>query len=115
MKKVTGLIIPFLVTHILCCGAILYFLWSSGLLVLIAREGRGKTYLFPILIVGLVFFWLHQKHKKTCHLKGRLGRGDQIINLIFFLTFYMTMSLIFIVYIFIPWWIPGYDGGLILP
>ncbi|OGD71929.1 hypothetical protein A2703_00915 [Candidatus Collierbacteria bacterium RIFCSPHIGHO2_01_FULL_50_25] len=115
MKKIVGLVIPFLATHVLCCGALLYFLWSTGLLISIAREGRSRVYFLPIFIIGLVFFWLHRSHKKACHLEGHFRWGDRVVNFLFFLTFYLMMSLVFIVYVFIPWWIPGYDGGLILP
>jgi len=88
MKKIVGLVIPFLATHVLCCGALLYFLWSTGLLISIAREGRSRVYFLPIFIIGLVFFWLHRSHKKACHLEGHFrwgGSGRQFPFLFDFL------------------------------
>mgnify|MGYP001580419232 FL=1 len=102
-------------THLICCGALLYFLWSSGLLLVIAREGRSRVFLIPILVIGLIFFVIHRNHKKACKADGHFDLADKILNFLFFLGFYVMISLAFIVYIFIPWWIPGYEGGLILP
>src|SRR3989344_2071506 len=118
MKKVfklAGGLVPFLATHFLCCGALLYFLWSSGLLLVFAREGRNRIFLIPILAIGLVFFYIHRSHKKACRAEGHFGWADKILNFFFFLGFYIMMSLAFIIYVFIPWWIPGYEGGLLLP
>ena len=113
--KVVGGIIPFLATHLLCCGELLYFLWSSGLLLVLAKEGRSKVFLIPILAIASVFFVLHRKHKKACAIEGHMPLADKLLNIFFFLSFYLLFSLAFLIYIFIPWWIPGYDGGLILP
>ena len=113
--KIFGGLVPFLATHLLCCGAALYFLWSSGLLLVMAREGRNRIFLMPMLAVGVVFFFIGRKHKKSCQMEGHYGWGDKLVNFLFFVGFYLMISLAFMVYVFIPWWIPGYEGGLLLP
>lgn len=113
--KILGGLVPFLATHLLCCGALLYFLWSSGLLLVLAKEGRNRIFLIPMLVIGVVFFLIHRNHKKACEKEGHFALADKILNFFFFLGFYVMISLAFIIYIFIPWWIPDYEGGLILP
>lgn len=113
--KVIGGLVPFLATHLLCCGAALYFLWSSGVLLILAREGRNRIFLIPMLGIGVIFFFIHRNHKKACQTEGHYGWGDRIVNFLFFAGFYLMISLAFMIYVFIPWWIPGYEGGLILP
>ncbi|OGG15367.1 hypothetical protein A3D77_07545 [Candidatus Gottesmanbacteria bacterium RIFCSPHIGHO2_02_FULL_39_11] len=49
MKKVITGILPFLALHLFCCGTLLFFLISSGYLLILREEGRNKIFLSLVL------------------------------------------------------------------
>lgn len=115
MKKIGGFIIPFFLQHLICCGALLIFLTASGYLLLIREEGRNKTFLIPLLFLGGVFFFLYRYYGKCCEKKDHKTWGDRIILLTLYISFSFLLGIAFTIYVFIPWWIPNYRGGLLLP
>lgn len=115
IKKFAGVTIPFLFFHVLCCGALLFFLISSGYLLLLTNEGRGKTFLIPALLLGGLFLWLHHRHGKCCEKKGFKTFGDHTLSIILYITFSIIFGIAFMIYVFLPWWIPNYQGGPLLP
>ena len=100
MKKFIGGILPLLIIHLICCGSILFFLIGSGYLLKLSNESQNKLWLIP----SLILLWIAWKQTK----KQEEGR------LFWFVLIYLITSYIFITYLFIPWWIPGYDGGPLL-
>lgn len=115
MKKFIGSVIPFLLFHLFCCGALLIFLTTSGYLLLIRNEGRNKTFLIPILLLGGLFFFLHWYFGKCCEKKDHKTFGDHTILIILYIAFSFLLGIAFMIYVFIPWWIPNYTGGFLLP
>ena len=107
--------IPFVITHIICCGALLLLLISSGYLLKLANEGRNKFLLTPSLIAVSAGIWLLYKHNRCCREKGQREAKDWIKTILLYGVIYLAFSWIFIVYLFVPWWIPGYQGGILLP
>lgn len=115
MKKFIGSALPFLLFHLVCCGGLIIFLATSGYLLLIRQEGDKKQFLTPLLILGGLFFWLHRRYNTHCRRKGCKTFADYVILIVFYITFSILLGLAFMIYVFIPWWIPGYKGGLLLP
>ena len=115
MRHFIGAITPFLFIHFICCGALLFFLVSSGYLLLLSLEGSNKFFLIPSLLLTLLLFWLNYRHRRGCQLKGHKTFKDCFIGLTLYLLISLTAGFIFIIYIFLPWWIPGYQGGMLLP
>ncbi|MCL4387209.1 hypothetical protein M1307_02310 [Patescibacteria group bacterium] len=115
MKKFIGSVIPFFLFHLVCCGALIVFLATSGYLLLIRQEGDKKTFLIPLLLLGGVLFWLHGRYDKRCCERGHKSFADQVVLISLYVAFSMIFGFAFMIYIFIPWWIPGYKGGLLLP
>lgn len=103
MKKTLSGIIPLILIHIICCGGALIFLISSGYLLKLSNESQNRFFLIPSILL-LFLAW-----KQTGKQNGGLLRGF-IYGSIYFLTSYIIIT-----YLFIPWWIPGYTGGLLLP
>lgn len=115
MTKLFGGILPFLISHLLCCGALLGVLIATGYLYLLSQEGQNKTFLLPTIIVAVFLFWLHRRHHGSCEAAGGKTVGDHLVGILLYLGFSLVLGIIFIVYILIPWWIPGYKGGMLLP
>lgn len=115
MRKVVAGIIPFLFTHFLCCGALLFFLISSGYLLLLRQEATNKIFLLPALVFGGIIFGLYRYHGKCCQAKGHKSYGDQIVSFMLYVSLSMILGLLFMIYVFLPWWIPNYKGGILLP
>ncbi len=115
MRKFIGTTIPFFFFHLICCGALLIFLTTSGYLLLIREEGRNKTFLIPLLLLGGFFFFLHWYFGKCCDKKDHKTWGDHMILLTLYISFSFLIGAAFMIYVFIPWWIPNYKGGLLLP
>ena len=115
MRKAIGAVVPFLFMHLLCCGALLFFLISGGYLLLLRQEGTNKFFIIPALIVVGGIFWLYKYHGKCCQKKGYKSYGDHIIHYSLYILFSIILGIMFIIYIFIPWWIPNYRGGILLP
>lgn len=115
MKKFIGSVVPFLFFHLICCGGIIIFLATSGYLLLIRQEGDKKIYLIPLLLMGALSFFIYNRYTKHCDRKGCKTILDWLILIAFYTTFSVIFGLAFMIYIFIPWWIPGYRGGLLLP
>ena len=115
MLKFIGAAIPFLFFHLLCCGALLFFLVSTGYLLLLSNEGKSKIFLIPVLLLGALFLWLHHRHGKCCEEKGYQTFGDRALGIILYMVFSFIIGIAFMIYVFIPWWIPNYNGGIILP
>lgn len=103
MIKFLGSIVPFLVFHLFCCGALLGILITTGYLFLLSQEGQNKIFLLPALGLTILFFWFHKKV------------DNRLLNILLYGLFSLVSGLIFIIYIFIPWWIPNYQGGILLP
>ena len=71
------------------------------------EEGRNKYFLFPILILGGLFFYLYHRNEKCC--------GNRFLTIVLYIGFSLIFGVAFMVYVFIPWWIPNYKGGYLLP
>lgn len=104
-----------LVFHIFCCGALLGVLIASGSLFFLRQEGRNQVFLLPALGLAIVVFWWQRHHSHCCEEKGEKSLGDHFVSLALSLFFSLLLGTIFIVYVFIPWWIPNYQGGMLLP
>lgn len=104
-----------LVFHLFCCGALLGVLIASGSLFLLRQEGRDKSFFLPALGLVMVVFWWQRHHSRCCEEKGEKTIGDRVTGICLSLVFSLLLGTIFIVYIFIPWWIPNYQGGMLLP
>jgi len=115
MKKIFGAFIPFLVFHLFCCGTLLLFLISTGYLFTLRNEGRNKTFLLPILLISGLLFWYYRRHGRCCQNKGYKSFGDNILSILLYFSFSFLLGIAFMIYIFIPWWIPNYKGGMLLP
>jgi len=97
------------------CGAVIGLLISSGGLLLLANEGQNKTFLIPALIALAIVVFMYIENKKTCHQKGFSTTGDKMWGVILFMLLSIVISVLFTLYVFIPWWIPNYQGGPLLP
>jgi len=115
VKKVVGGFIPFIFIHLFCCGALLFFLISGGYLLLLRQEGSNKTFLIPALLLSGGIFWLYRYHRKCCRKKEYKSYGDHVVSYSLYILLSMILGFIFIIYVFIPWWIPNYKGGILLP
>lgn len=115
MKKFFGSVVPFLLFHLVCCGGLIIFLASSGYLLLATQEGEKKQYLIPLLLLGGIAFLVHNIYGKHCEKKGHIDILDRIILILFYIAFSAIFGIAFMIYVFLPWWIPGYKGGLLLP
>jgi len=97
------------------CSALLGVLITSGALLLFANEGRNKTFLIPLVLLFAFFVYAYFENKKTCHQKGFTTFGDKMWGMVVFMLVSLVFSLLFMLYVFIPWWIPNYQGGKLLP
>ncbi|HKY74228.1 MAG TPA: hypothetical protein VJ246_02875 [Patescibacteria group bacterium] len=117
IKKSIASMIPMLIMHVLCCGTMLYFLMTSGYLLFIRQEGEKKVWLIPILVfsTGLIIM-SNMYAKKTCiHGDGERTFSQNIFRFVMICLVSLMLSILFMVYLFIPWWIPNYTGGFLLP
>lgn len=115
MKKVFGFSVPFFLSHLICCGALLFFLTGSGYLLILRQEGDTKIFLIPLILIASLVFWIYKYYGKCCKNKGHKTLTDHfLIGFLFFLLSIIA-SIIFMIYVFIPWWIPNYKGGPLLP
>lgn len=115
MKKVFGTTVPLILFHLICCGGFLIFFTSSGYLLIIREEGRSKTLLIPTLILGGFLFFLYWYSGKCCREKGNETLGDSVFLIILYISLSLLFGIGFMIYVFIPWWIPNYKGGFLLP
>lgn len=115
MKHFIGSIIPFLLFHLVCCGGFLIFLTTSGYLLLVRREGSNKLFLLPLIGLGALFFILYRRQIKHCAMKGHSTAMDHSVTIITYILFSLMLGIAFMIYVFIPWWIPDYKGGALLP
>jgi len=115
MKHFIGSIIPFLLFHIVCCGGVLIFLSTSGYLLLVRQEGTSKLLFLPLLAFSILFFVIYIRKMKQCKMKNHSTMMDKAIIGITYVLFSIMLGIAFMVYVFIPWWIPGYKGGTLLP
>lgn len=99
----------------LMCSALLGILIASGGLLLLADEGRQKTLLLPLVFLLGVIFISFRIHKKKCKHKKQVTRADKIISMMLYMSISLLISMVVMIYIFIPWWIPDYHGGFLLP
>lgn len=97
------------------CSAFIGVLIASGALLFFANEGRNRIFLIPLLIVFGFSVYAYIENKKTCHQKVFATFGDKMWGMITFMLVSMIFSLLFMLYVFIPWWIPNYQGGPLLP
>lgn len=115
MKHFIGSIIPFLIFHIVCCGGFLIFLTTSGYLLLVRQEGSNKLFLLPLLALSIVFFIIYIRKLRHCKIENHSSMMDKGIIVITYALFSIMLGIAFMIYVFIPWWIPGYQGGALLP
>lgn len=97
------------------CSTLIGFFIASGTLLFLANEGRTKTFLIPLLLVFAIALYAYFENKKTCHTKGFSTTQDKLWGMITFMVVSLLFSILFMLYIFIPWWIPNYRGGFLLP
>lgn len=90
---------------VVMCGAAIGFLISSGWLLFLADEGQRKIFLLPALIILSALYFIYKKYKHK----------SKILHIVLYLTISVFLSAIFMLYIFIPWWLPDYTGGPLLP
>lgn len=115
VKKIAGGFIPFIFMHLLCCGALLFFLISSGYLLILRQEGSNKLFLLPAIILAGMVFALYKHHGRCCNRKGHKNYADHIFSIFLYIALSIILGLLFMIYVFIPWWIPNYKGGILLP
>lgn len=115
MKKIAGFGLPFVLTHFICCGALLFWLVSSGFLLTVSIEGRNRLFLIPALLVLGLLTYLYIHHGKCCKEKGEKTLKDYLVQFFIYSLIVIVFSIAFIVYVIIPLWIPGYEGGPLLP
>lgn len=115
VKKLIAALLPFLGFHILCCGGLLFLLVSSGWLLILREEGANKIFLIPLLILAALSFWLYRYYGSCCRKKGYKTLGDHFFTFLLYFTFSFIAGMIIMIYLFIPWWIPNYKGGFLLP
>lgn len=96
------------------CGAAIGILVSSGWLLLLADEGRQKTFLIPLLILLAAAYFIYRKRRKM-HTEHQLSIHYKLINIFLYLAMSFLLSALLMLYVFIPWWLPGYKGGPLLP
>ena len=99
----------------LICGATIGILISSGLLLLVADEGRSRGFLVPLLVALGVTIYIYIMNKKSCHRGGSFTTKNKMLSMMLFMLISGLISLLFTIYLFIPWWIPDYRGELLLP
>ena len=115
MKNIWLPLVTFFSTHLLCCGALLGVLITSGYLLTFHHIGVEKKFLIPLLIVAIVLFFIYREYKKCCNEVGRKTRFDYLAIFTLYFAFSLLSGFIFIIYFFVPWWIPNYNGGFLLP
>lgn len=69
----------------------------------------------PLFLFGILFFVLHHYHGKYCERKDFKTFSDYALGIFLYTVFSLIFSLIFMMYVFLPWWIPTYQGGPLLP
>ena len=99
----------------LICGATIGILFSSGLLLLVADEGRRRSFLLPILGALAITVYLSIINERSCHQRGLPATKNKMLSMMLFMLLSGLISLLITIYVFIPWWIPDYKGGLLLP
>lgn len=115
MGKLLGSAIPFFLFHLVCCGTLLVFFISSGYLFLLSQEGQRKTLLIPVLLISIILFYLSQRHEKCSRMKGYKTPIDHFLTILLYAGFSLLIGMAFMTYVFIPWWMPNYRGGPLLP
>lgn len=115
IKKFIGSVIPFLIFHVFCCGSLLFLLISTGYLLALRQEGTNKVFLIPLILLGVIVFWLYHHHGNCCRKQEHKTFRDYFLTFLLYFTFSFIFGLIFMIYVFIPWWIPNYQGGFLLP
>ncbi len=93
----------------------MFYLVSSGYLLIIREEGRKKIFLIPLLLIGGLFFYLNHKYSKHCEFHGDAEPRMRLKKVFTYIIFSLIFGMVFLIYVFIPWWIPGYKGGPLLP
>jgi len=115
MKNIWLPIVTFFSTHLLCCGAVLGILITSGYLLTFHHIGEEKKFFIPALIVVVVLFFVYREYKKCCNEIGRKTFFDYIVIFTLYFALSIFSGLIFMIYFFLPWWLPDYNGGFLLP
>ncbi len=115
MRKITGVVIPFLFQHLLCCGAFLFFLMSSGYLLMIRQEADKKLFLLPAIVATALLIGLYWHYNRCCRSKGNNSMLSYGLLFLLYILISFVVGILFMIYIFIPWWIPNYKGGPLLP
>ena len=115
MKNVWLPVVTFFSTHLLCCGALLAFLITSGYLLTLHHIGVEKRFFIPALIVPIVLFFVYREYKKCCNEVGRKTLFDRTVIFTLYIALSISVGLIFMIYFFLPWWLPNYSGGFLLP
>lgn len=115
IKKAASAAIPFLFMHLICCGGLLILLISGGYLLLLRQEGTNKIFLIPFILLSIGLFWLYRYHGNCCRQKRSQTYSDKLVSISLYFFLSMALGLMFMIYVFIPWWIPGYKGGMLLP
>lgn len=90
---------------VVMCGAAIGFLISSGWLLFLADEGQRKTFLIPLLAILAIFYFIYKKYKHQ----------SKFLHFSLYLSMSLLLSAVVMLYIFIPWWLPDYKGGPLLP
>lgn len=90
---------------ILMCGTFAGILVSSGWLLLFTNEGQSKVFLIPLLILLAVTYFGYK----------RTECDHKISHAILYILMSLVVSALVMLYIFIPWWLPSYEGGPLLP
>lgn len=114
MKKIVGPILPMLGFHIICCTFLIGILITTGLLYNLSWEGENKTFFIPALLTAGGLFWAYKRQAKCCT-ESPFDTRSKVLMYLFYILFSVFLGFIFIIYFFIPWWIPGYRGGILLP
>src|SRR3989344_7719236 len=104
MKNIWLPIVTFFSTHLLCCGALLAFLITSGYLLTFHHIGAEKKFFIPAAEEAIVLFFVYREYKKCCNEVGRKTLLDRMVIFGLYIAFSISLGLIFMIYFFLPWW-----------
>lgn len=115
MKNIWLPVVAFFSTHFLCCGALLAFLITSGYLLAFHHIGVERKFFIPALIISVILFFIYREYNKCFKEVNRKTFFDRIAIFVLYLAFSFSIGIIFMIYFFLPWWLPNYTGGFLLP
>ena len=114
MKKFANLALPTVFIGAFCCGGAILLLASSGWLLVLSTEARERHILLPLILLTIATIWLWRRQAGRCDLPGRTPKKYRYARDGLYLLWLLLIGVILAVYLFVPFWVPGYTGGTIL-